>query len=114
LIAIYNTFGPTNKGCEFCDYRGAHPSCGIKCEKLVERASWILDFKGTIPLPLHGVMEILGVFFPQYWMMANYEVLFKRHLSVIKTWFIITKGAKSVIFYVFGFANVIFQINNKK
>jgi hypothetical protein len=37
-----------------------------------------------VPTPLHGVKEILGVFFPQYWMMANYEVFFKRHLNAMK------------------------------
>lgn len=55
------------------------------------------------------------MFFPQYWMMANYEVFFKRHLNAIKARFVIPKGAKSVDFYVFGkFVDVIFQINNKK
>ncbi len=49
------TFVPPNRGCEFCDQKGAHPSCGINCEKLGENGSWILDFKGTVPLFLHGV-----------------------------------------------------------
>ncbi len=109
------TFVSTSRGCEFCDQKVAHPSYGINCEKLGERGSWILDFKGTIPLPLHGVKEILGVFFPQYWMMANYEVIFKRHLNAMKVQFVIPKGAKIVVFYVFeNFANVIFQTYNKK
>ncbi len=33
---LSETFKPTNKGCEFCDYTNAHPSCG-NCEKLGER-----------------------------------------------------------------------------
>jgi hypothetical protein len=32
----------------------------------------------------HGVIEALGVVFPQYWMMADCEEFFKRHISVIK------------------------------
>ncbi len=75
----------------------------------------IIFNKWTIPLPLHGVKEILGVFSLQYWMMANYEVFFLSHFNAITARFVIPKGAKSVIFYVFGiFADVIFQINNKK
>lgn len=32
----------------------------------------------------HGVMEVLRVVFPQYWMMINYDKSFKRHNNVIK------------------------------
>jgi hypothetical protein len=32
----------------------------------------------------HGVMEILGVIFCQYWMIENYEESFKKHIVVIK------------------------------
>ncbi len=34
--------------------------------------------------PAHGVIEALGAVFPQYWMMADCEEFFKRHISVIK------------------------------
>jgi hypothetical protein len=47
--------------------------------------------------------------------MENYEVFFKRHLNAIEVRFVIPKGAKNVVFYIFGnFVDVIFQINNKK
>jgi hypothetical protein len=40
----------------------------------------------------HDVMEGLGLVFPQYWMMEDCEDSFKKHINVIKTNIVTSKG----------------------
>jgi hypothetical protein len=35
----------------------------------------------------HGVMDVLGIVYPQYWMQSEYDVTFVKHLQVIKLTF---------------------------
>jgi hypothetical protein len=32
----------------------------------------------------HGVMDALGIVYPQYWLQVDYETSFPKHLVVIK------------------------------
>jgi len=46
-------------------------------------------------------------------MMANYEVFFERHLSVIKAQFVIPKSAKNVFFMFLDLQMSFFKFNIK-
>lgn len=53
------TSWPTNKGCEFCDQRCAHSSCG-NCEKLGEKSCWILELRVVVSLSFTWCYESFG------------------------------------------------------
>ncbi len=39
----------------------------------------------------HGVMDALGIMYPQYWLHVDYETSFPKHLVVIKITFYSSK-----------------------
>jgi hypothetical protein len=39
----------------------------------------------------HGVMDVLGIMYPQHWLLANCETIYPKHLVVIKTTFYFNK-----------------------
>ncbi len=41
--------------------------------------------------PMHGVMYVLGILYPQYWLQAYCETFFTKHLAVIKIVFYSSK-----------------------
>ncbi len=41
--------------------------------------------------PTHGVMDVLEIVYPQYWLQAYCETTFSKHLVIIKTTFCSSK-----------------------
>jgi hypothetical protein len=39
----------------------------------------------------HGVTNVLGIVYPQYWLQENYETSFPKHLAIIKITFYFSK-----------------------
>jgi len=39
----------------------------------------------------HGVMDVLGIVYPQYWLQGDCETSFPKHLAIIKTIFCSSK-----------------------
>jgi hypothetical protein len=40
-----------------------------------------------IKFPTHGVMNVLGIVYPQYWLQLDYDASFPNHLQVFKVVF---------------------------
>jgi hypothetical protein len=76
------TSWPTNRSCEVCDQKCAHSSNGNYENHVKEVKFSIVKLESHFSS--HGVMEVLGVVFRQYWMMENYEESFKKHIVMIK------------------------------
>jgi hypothetical protein len=57
--------------------------------------------------PTHGVMDILGIVYPLYWLQLDCEASFPKHLEIIKTIFYFGKtqlldGVETFVFEVFN------------
>jgi hypothetical protein len=55
----------------------------------------------------HGVMDALGIVYPQYWSQLDCEMSFPKHLQVIKATF-----CSSKIQFVDGVETFVFEVLN--
>jgi hypothetical protein len=77
------TSWPTNKGCQFCDQRCAHSSCG-NGEKLGEKNCWILEPRVVVPLSFTWCYRSFGGGFPSIPNDGKLDGSFRRHIAMIK------------------------------
>jgi hypothetical protein len=60
--------------------------------------------------PTHGVMDVIGIMYPMYWLQPNHEASFPKHLEVIKMAFYY--GKTQLLDGVENFGSKVLNVND--